>query len=473
MNRMLRCFIAIYLILAACSTPSFAAQPGLSAAFSARALVSSDFVDLVKREGATVVNISSTRAVRSMDQRDGSELLPDDPVSEILRRLFPPDALEFQRLNVGSGFVISEDGYILTNAHLVAYIDEATVKLVDRREFKARIVGLDLYTGVALIKIDATGLRKVKIGAASRLEVGEWVAAIGSPFGFENSVTAGIVSAMGRYLPNESHIPFIQTDVAVNPGNSGGPLFNLRGEVVGINSMIYSASGGYMGLAFAVPIDVAMKVAAELRAHGRVSRGRLGVRMQDMTSELAASFGLKDVTGGLVVAVEKSGPADDAGFRAGDVVLSTNGKAITSSSELLLIVTATPPGASAEFEVWRRGATTRLTAIIGELGPRETALARQPEESRIDRIGLTLTELTARERQELETEGALLVRSVSGPARRAGIRQGDVILAVNDAKVDRIADLNRALSALAPGSVVALLVLRDESRAYVAVRLAG
>lgn len=230
MNRMLRCFLAIYLILAACSTPSFAAQPELAAAFSARAQGSPDFVDLVKREGATVVNISSTRAVRSMDERDGSELLPDDPLSGLLRRLFPPNALEFQQPNVGSGFVISEDGYILTNAHLVAHIDEATVKLVDRREFKARVVGLDPYTDVALIKIDATGLQKVKIGAASRLEVGEWVAAIGSPFGFENSVTAGIVSAIGRYLPNESHIPFIQTDVAVNPGNSGGPLFNLRGE---------------------------------------------------------------------------------------------------------------------------------------------------------------------------------------------------------------------------------------------------
>ena len=469
----MRRFLVICLVVAAGSTSSLAAQTERSAAFFATAHAQPNFVDLVKREGATVVNISSTRAARNMDERAGSDLAPNGPPSDLFRRFYPPDALEFQRQNAGSGFVISEDGYILTNAHLVVNSAEATVKLADRREFRARVVGLDPYTDVALIKIDATGLRKVKVAAMSGLEVGEWVAAIGSPFGFENSVTAGIVSAIGRHLPKETYIPFIQTDVAVNPGNSGGPLFNLRGEVVGINSMIYSATGGYMGLSFAVPIDVAMKVAAELRAHGRVSRGRLGLRMQDMTAELAASFGLKDMTGALVVAVEKNGPADDAGFREGDVVLSINDKTVTSSGEMLLIVAATRPGATAEFEVWRRGAKTRLAAVIGELGPRPTAIARLPAESRVERIGLTLIELTARERQELETEAALLVQSASGPAGRAGIRQGDMILAINDAKVDRIADLNRALSAFAPGSVVALLVLRDESRVYVAVRLAG
>jgi serine protease Do len=472
---MARCLLCIGLAVIACSSPALGAHAAPAAGWSATAQVNPDFVELVRREGATVVNISSTRGGRSAAERERPELSPEDPRSDLFRRFSPPDALESQQLNVGSGFVISEDGYILTNAHLVALMDEATVKLRDRREFKARVVGLDPYTDIALIKIEATGLRKVKIGAPASLDVGEWVAAIGSPFGFENSVTAGIVSAMGRYLRNESHIPFIQTDVAVNPGNSGGPLFNLRGEVVGINSMIYSATGGYMGLSFAVPIDVAMKVAADLRAHGRVTRGRLGLRLQNLSPELAASFGLKDVTGALVVSVERSGPADAAGFRAGDVVLSANDRAITSSNELLRTIDATPPGRAAQFEVWRRGAKTRLEAVVGDLGPRpKSALARQPqEESRVERIGLTLIELTAHERQELETDGALLVRSASGAAGRAGIRQGDVILAINDVRVDRIADVNRALGALAPGSVVALLVMRDDSRTYVAVRLAG
>ncbi|MGZ5136550.1 MAG: Do family serine endopeptidase [Burkholderiales bacterium] len=470
---MMRRFVALCLAVAAFSLLAASAQPALAAAVFGRVQAAPDFVELVKREGATVVNISSARAVHSIEEHGSSDFLPDNPLSEVLRRLFPPNELESERPNVGSGFIISEDGYILTNAHLVTQIEEATVRLVDGRELKAKVIGLDLYTDVALIKVAATGLRKVKIGSALGLEVGEWVAAIGSPFGLENSVTAGIVSAIGRYFPNESRIPFIQTDVAVNPGNSGGPLFNLSGEVVGINSMIYSASGGYMGLSFAVPIDVAMKVADELRVHGRVSRGRLGVRLQEMTSELAASFRLKEVTGALVVGVEKSGPAADAGFRASDVILNIDGKTITSSGELLLIVAGTAPGARAEFGVWRGGATMRLTVTIGELGLKEGAVARRLEESRIDRLGLTLIELTARERQALEAEGSLLVRSASGAARNAGIRQGDMILAINDAQVDRIADLNRALGALAPGSVVALLVLREESRAYVTVRLAG
>ena len=468
----MRRLLAICLALAACVAPSLAAQPGRPAASFSTAVARPDFVDLVMREGATVVNISSTRGVSGIEER-GPDPSPDGPLSDLFRRFQPPDALEFQRRNTGSGFVISEDGYILTNAHLVAYGDEATVRLFDRREFKARVVGMDPYTDVALIKIDAAGLRKVKVGAAASLLAGEWVAAIGSPFGFENSVTAGIVSAVGRHLPNESYISFIQTDVAVNPGNSGGPLFNLRGEVVGINSMIYSATGGYMGLSFAVPIEVAMKVAAELRAHGKVSRGRLGVRLQELTSELAASFGLKDVSGALVVAVEKNSAADDAGFRVGDVVLRIDEKVVARSSDMLLIVAATPPGSTAGFEVWRRGATTRIAAIMGELGPRSATLAGLPAESRVERIGLTLIELTPRERREFETEGALLVQSASGASGKAGIRQGDVILAINDAKVDRVAELDRAVTALAPGSVVALLVLRDDTRLYVAVRLAG
>ena len=470
MAGMMRPFLVAYVVAAAAFSISFGAQPVLAASTYTRMQPAPDFVELVKREGATVVNIRSAQAVRSVEEQDGSDL-PDTPLSELLRRAFPPDASEAERLNLGSGFIASEDGYILTNAHLVASMAQPVVRLSDGREFKAQVIGLDRYTDVALIKIAASGLRKVRVADKSRLEVGEWVAAMGSPFGLENSVTAGIVSAIGRYLPIRSRIALIQTDVAVNPGNSGGPLFNLRGEVVGMNSMIYSATGGFMGLSFAVPIDVAMNVAAELRAHGRISRGRLGVRLQDMTPELAASFGLPNAAGALVVAVDKSGPAADAGFRAGDIILSFDGKTVTSANALLLVVTATRPGTSADFEVWRRGATTRLAAAIGDLEIREPSRVRERRDNRVERLGLTLIELTANERQELEAEGALLVHSADGPARSADIRRGDLILAINDAGLDRLADLNLALGKLAPGAMIALLVVRDGNRAYVTVRL--
>jgi serine protease Do len=427
-------------------------------------------VSLVKREGATVVNISTTRTVRGSGV-DIPGLSPDDPFYEFFRRFGPPVPREYQARTLGSGFVITQDGYVLTNAHVVADVDEATVKLVDKREFEGKVIGVDRRTDVALIKIDASGLRTVTIGDASKLEVGEWVAAIGSPFGFENSVTAGIVSAKGRFIPDESYVPFIQTDVAVNPGNSGGPLFNLRGEVVGINSMIYSGSGGFMGLSFAIPIDVAMEVAKELRAHGRVIRGRLGVQIQDMTADLAASFGLKRAAGALVVMVEKGGPAEKAGFLPGDVILKVQGKAIESSSELPPIIAATRPGTTLQFQVWRRGAAKELTATIGELEAEEPRPEAEPGELRANRLGLVLSELTARQGAELETEGGLLVRSVRGPALKAGIQAGDVIVAINDRKINRVADFDRALAAVPPGGVVALLVLRDGELVYVPVRL--
>jgi serine protease Do len=426
-----------------------------------------DFVSLVKREGGAVVNISSTRTVRGAE-RGIPGLSPDDPLYEFFRRFFPPG--EHLAQSLGSGFLVTDDGYILTNAHVVADMDEVTVKLVDKREFKARVVGVDRRTDVALVKIPARGLRAVRIGDASKLEVGEWVAAIGSPFGFENSVTAGIVSAKGRFVPDESYVPFIQTDVAVNPGNSGGPLFNLRGEVVGINSMIYSGTGGYMGLSFAVPIDIAMKVAQELRAHGRVVRGRLGVRIQEVTPDLARSFGLESATGALVAAVEKASPAEKAGLLPGDIILRVGAAVVETSGDLPQIITATAPGTTVKLEVWRRGARRQLAATLGELAP-EPRAAAEPQAQPAPRLGVMLSELTPAQRDALRTAGGLLVRAVAEPALKAGVEPGDVIVAVNDRRVDRIADLNKLLAAVPRGGTVALLVQRAGSLVYLAIRL--
>lgn len=450
-------FLALLLVLLSADAPA------------APAPVAPDFVTLVKQEGGTVVNISTTRTIRDSDiQSEIPGLAPDDPLNEFFRRFGPH---EYLARSLGSGFLITEDGYILTNAHVVSEMDQATVKLLDKREFNAKVIGVDRRTDVALIKIDAQGLPRVTIGDPAKLEVGEWVAAIGSPFGFENSVTAGIISAKGRLLPDESSVPFIQTDVAVNPGNSGGPLFNLRGEVVGINSIIYSGSGGYMGLSFATPIDVAMKVAAELRAHGRVIRGRLGVRIQELTSDLAASFGLKSTAGALVSTVEKGSPAEKAGLLLGDVILKVDGKPVESSSDLPQMIAATAPGNIIKLEVWRRGAAKELTVTVGEM-PADTPRATpEPEERRPNRLGLAVSDLTRAQRESLEISGGILVRAVSGPALTAGIQQGDVVVAVNDAKVERVADFNKLISKLAPKSNVALLILRRGVLLYVPVRL--
>jgi serine protease Do len=332
------------------------------------------FVTLVKKEGSAVVNVSTIRTVRQT-----AEAVPnipqDDPMFEFFRRFMPPPGTkEFQTRGLGSGFIISQDGFILTNAHVVADTDEVVVRLTTKREFKAKIVGVDPRTDVALLKLEANGLPFVKIGDPGKLEVGEWVAAIGAPFGFENSVTSGIVSAKGRSLPDESYVPFIQTDVALNPGNSGGPLFNMRGEVVGINSQIYSQTGGYMGLSFTIPIDVAMDISKQLQASGKVSRGRIGVQAQELTAELAASFGMKDLDGALVAMVEKGGPADQAGIQPGDVILAFNGKPVQTSADLARLVAGTKPGSSAKAEVWRKGARQTVNVTVAELPPSRTAV---------------------------------------------------------------------------------------------------
>jgi serine protease Do len=469
-----RTLALVLLLLAACaSKEAVTADTARPAAAAEASSPFPDFVSLVKREGDKVVNVSAIRTVLGPEmQPEIPGLSPDDPLYDQFRRSLPPGPGEYPARTLGSGFLISEDGYILTNAHLVADVDQAVVRLVDKRQFTARVIGVDERTDVALIKIDASGLRAVTIGDPAKLEVGEWVAAIGSPFGFENSVTAGIVSAKGRLVPDESEVPFIQTDVAVNPGNSGGPLFNLRGEVVGINSMIYSASGGYMGLSFAIPIDVAIMVADQLRTRGRVIRGRLGVQIQEVTPELAAVFKLEKAAGALVVAVEKASPADAAGLLPADVILEVDGTPVEDSSDLVRMIAATLPGTTVKLEVWRRGNAMQVTVTVGELMPERLRAEPEIEETLPNRLGLVLTELTPNQRSWLRIDGGLLVRSVSGPALNAGIQETDVILAINDTRTDRLADLDKVLAQTPRGGTVALLVWRRGNLAYVPVPLA-
>jgi serine protease Do len=428
-----------------------------------------DFVGLVKSVGPAVVNISTTRTIRAEESGFGiPDLAPDDPVAELLRRFFSltPSPREFQSRSLGSGFLLSADGFVLTNAHVVANMDEITVKLIDRREFRARMVGLDARTDIALVKIDGTGLPHVRLGKATALEVGEWVAAIGAPFGFENSVTAGIVSAKGRLFPNESYVPFIQTDVAVNPGNSGGPLFNLRGEVVGVNSMIYSQTGGFMGLSFAIPIGLAVEIAEQLKAHGRVIRGRLGIVAQPVTPDLARSFGLEKAEGALVTAVEQGGPADNAGIHPGDVIVSFAGKPVEAPHDLTQFIAATRPGTSISITIIRRGAEYEIAAIVGELAP--DAPMRRPAQRPPNQLGLVVTDLTPEERALMNTEFGVVVRDVAGPALKAGLRRGDVIIALNDLPIADSLAFHRMVEDVR-GRMVALLVRRGASVLYVPV----
>jgi serine protease Do len=324
------------------------------------------FVRLVKEQGDSVVNISATRAQTGPSGRP--EPREGDPFFDFFRRFAPPpQSGEPQAGSLGSGFIISEDGYILTNAHVIANTSEVLVKLTNKREYKARVVGADPYTDVALLKIDATGLAAVSIGNPANIEPGSWVAAIGAPFGFENSITVGVVSAKGRLLPDESYVPFIQTDVAVNPGNSGGPLFSTSGEVIGINSQIYSRTGGYMGIAFAIPIDIAVDIANQLRETGKVTRGRIGVQVQEMTVDIASALGLKEPRGALVAAVQRGGPADKAGIGPGDVILSLNGQPIEDSADLARFVAGTKPGTTVNAEIWRENKETKVKVTVDEL----------------------------------------------------------------------------------------------------------
>jgi len=434
-----------------------------------------DFTDLVDKQGPAVVNVSTTSTARGAEAQ--SPVPEDDPFYDFFRRFGPPQPRDYETRSLGSGFIVSTDGYILTNAHVVDMADDVTVKLNDKREFKAKVIGADKRTDVAVIKIEATGLPAVRIGDPEKLRVGEWVLAIGSPFGFESTVTAGIVSAKGRSLPQENYVPFIQTDVAINPGNSGGPLFNLKGEVVGINSQIYSRTGGFMGLSFAIPIDVAMDISNQLRTAGRVSRGRIGVVIQEVTKELAESFGLPKAAGALVNSVEKGGPADKAGIEASDVILKFDGKTVASSADLPRIVAQTRPGSKATAQIWRKGASRDISITVGEM-PAEK-IAQRPARKDIKpgnvvaRLGLTLSEPSTDQRKELGLSAGLLVEDAQGAAAKAGIRRGDVLMAINNVDVKSVDQLNQLLGQFEKARSVALLIRRGDSALYVPLRLDG
>jgi serine protease Do len=460
---------------AAADAPVAAAQ-SIAAAPPARfAGALPDFASLAEHYGPAVVNVTVTSKRQEVDMPGGGGggVSPNDPFYEFFRRFGQPMPRNQPPVQgEGSGFIVSDDGYILTNAHVVANADEVTVKTTDRREYPAKVVGSDEQTDVAVLKIEAKNLPTVKLGDPSKLRPGEWVVAIGSPFGFENSVTAGIVSATSRAMPGGNYTPFIQTDVAVNPGNSGGPLFNLNGEVVGINSQIYSRTGGYMGVSFAIPIDVASGVKDQLIKTGRVERSRIGVSIQDVTAQLAESFGLDRPRGALVGMVEADSPGEKGGIKAGDVILKVDGTTIETSSQVPVLVAGKKPGTPVAIEVWRSGSAKELSVRPVEIQEKSQRVAsndaQQGDETA--RLGLAVRPLTQQEKRQAETDGDLLVEDVDGPAAVAGVRPGDVILGVNGAKVKSLDEL-RAAAKKRTGKVVALLIERDNAQIFVPVRV--
>ena len=466
--------------------------PALAQAQSAPAVRTlPDFTDLVDQVSPAVVNIRTMERVRPGGDGDGQS---DKDMQEFFRRFFgvpmpnlprpgprsrpaPQTPDEEVPRGVGSGFILSADGYVMTNAHVVDGADELIVTLTDKREFKARIIGADKRTDVALVKIDATGLPFVKVGDVGRLRVGEWVMAIGSPFGLENTVTAGIVSAKQR--DTGDYLPFIQTDVAVNPGNSGGPLINMRGEVVGINSQIYSRSGGFMGISFAIPIDEAMRVSDQLRASGHVTRGRIGVRIDQVTREVAESIGLGKPQGALVRNVESGSPAEKAGIEAGDIITRFEGKTIDKASDLPRLVGNTKPGTRSTVTVFRRGQNRDLAITIAELEPEQTAAARKSGASGSDSakaqgtaqaLGLTVADLTAPQRKELKAKRGVRVEAAADVAARAGLREGDVILAVGNTEIANVREFEAAVAKVGRSKPVNMLVQRGDMVQFVLLR---
>lgn len=426
-----------------------------------------NFASIAASQGAAVVNISVTGTVKTAGI-PGMD--PNDPMFELFRRFQPNlPQTETPMSGLGSGFIVKPDGVILTNAHVVDKADVVTVRLSDKREFQAKVIGVDALTDVAVLKIDAKDLPTVHIGSTKNSNVGDWVVAIGSPFGFDNTVTAGIISAKSRALPDEGYVPFLQTDVAINPGNSGGPLFNLNGEVIGINSQIYSRSGGYQGLSFAIPIDVAMGVEQQLLETGKVSRGRLGIGVQSINQDLASSFGLSSPNGALVSNVEKNGPADQAGLEPGDVIVKFNGQSIDRSSDLPPMVASVKPGSTVSIEVWRSKQLKKLTVRIDEMQTAQAGPVAVPD-SQQPKLGVSVRPLNAQELSQTQLKQGLLVEQVSkGPAAMAGIQAGDVILAVNGDQVKSVSQLKDKLSQHAKN--VALLVMRGENKIYVPVKI--
>jgi serine protease Do len=442
-----------------------------------------DFPQITERYGPAVVNISVTGSAKAGDElaaQGDEDEGAIDPFQEFFKRfqqgpggqrgrgprVAPPNV---PTRGQGSGFIVSADGIILTNAHVVKGASEVTVKLTDRREFRAKVLGADPKTDVAVLRIDAKNLPVVKVGKTSDLRVGEWVLAIGSPFGFENTVTAGVVSAKGRSLPDDSAVPFIQTDVAVNPGNSGGPLFNARGEVVGINSQIYSRSGGYQGVSFSIPIDVAVRIKDKIVATGKVDHARLGVAVQEVNQAFANSFKLDRPEGALVSNVDKGGPGEKAGLLPGDVIRKVDGQAIVSSGDLPAVISMASPGDTVKLEVWRQGGTKELTARLAGLSEKVADAAKAKDAPGQGKLGLALRPLQPDEKQEAGVDSGLVVQQASGPAANAGVQAGDVLISINGVPVKSIEQVKSAVSGASKS--VALLIQRGSDKIFVPVNL--
>jgi serine protease Do len=458
------------------------ALAGVSVAPSAQAQALPEFADLAERVGPAVVNIRTTERRAA---RNGASPEMDEDMLEFFRRFglpIPnqpsprgqrpqqPDG-EPQQRGVGSGFVFSADGYVMTNAHVIDGADEVFVTLADKREFKARVIGADRRSDVALVKIEAAGLPTVRIGDVNRLRVGEWVIAIGSPFGLENTVTAGIVSAKAR--DTGEFLPLIQTDVAINPGNSGGPLINMRGEVVGINSQIYSRSGGYMGISFAIPIDEATRVADQLKTTGRVSRGRIGVSIDQVTKEVAESIGLGKPTGALVRSVEAGGPAEKAGVEAGDIITKFDGKAVEKSGDLPRIVGGVKPGSKSTLQVFRRGAYKELGVVVAEVEPDRaprTAQAESKPQATASTLGIGVSDLSEAQKRELKLKNGVRVEVADGAAARAGLREGDVILSLDNTEITSARQFESVVAKLDKSRAVTALVRRGDTVNFLIIR---
>jgi serine protease Do len=442
-----------------------------------------DFTELVEKVGPSVVNIRTSEKVKP-NRGQGGEMNED--MLELFRqfgfpvprqapprrgRPAPEPETEVRPSGTGSGFILSADGYVMTNAHVIDGADEVTVTLTDKREFKAKVVGSDAKTDVAVVKIEASGLPVVRFGDVGRLKVGEWVIAIGSPFGFENTVTAGIVSAKGR--DTGEYLPFIQTDVAINPGNSGGPLINMRGEVVGINSQIYSRSGGFMGISFSIPIDEASRVADQLRSSGKVTRGRIGVTISPVSKDVAESLGMARAQGAVVNEVEADSPADKAGIEAGDIIVRVDGKVLEKSSDLPRLIGAVKPGSRVTLQVLRRGQNRDVQVTVADLDGASTskrASADGRSGAAASSLGLAVSELSAQEKRELRLSGGVRITNVDGPAARAGLREGDVILSVNQAEVSTVSQFESVLAKTDLSRQVVLTVRRGNMVSFVVIR---